>query len=599
VAAAALQQPAPSPPPAALSSLSKHAGAKEWVPAAAAPAQPSLSPPSSPPARAASTGSLKLNPNKTPFKPSSIGGGAAPLADGAAIVRPASRLNQQVAEFVPAGGDTSEESMHFEPYEAQASDEQTEDAQYVDAQNPYAVQTSPFAGVGGLSSPTSYVPPSAYTSYSEFASTSLPVGGATGRPAIPASSSSMQSLSQHGSDDRSSGGGQFIDESLRARLALQSHLQVARLQPDDPRFATLPTSLDHDRYHSLLPIQPDEVPAGLQQWYGSTGGGSASYKVISAMDGRSYVIKRLLACRINEEAGRRAIASWIEFASRHGSGSAPQSVLHSSASRSWGAGPVHPSIIAVRGAFFTKDFGPVGNVAGTALGSLCLVYDYHSTAAALLPATQDVSMPVDALWHYAIQLLGAVAALHSAGLSAATNGLLRPGRVLLTSDQRIHLNCCGVYECSTGHAHPSDAEVAKSQAEDFRSLGLLLLGWMGFTTQATQMHTLLSTPKPASAAAAALSSFTHQFEQLKPELERQFPNDLFSFVTLLLTGSDVTAAQLQSSIAPRLHAELTAQLSQTDYIEGELAKEAANGRLMRLLIKLGFVSDRPESVTRN
>src|SRR5262245_13048660 len=47
-------------------------------------------------------------------------------------------------------------------------------------------------------------------------------------------------------------------------------------------------------------------------------------------------------------------------------------------------------------------------------------------------------------------------------------------------------------------------------------------------------------------------------------------------------------------LGPRLIGELQHTFSHIDYQENELAKEMQNGRFLRLLIKLGFINERPE-----
>lgn len=162
---------------------------------------------------------------------------------------------------------------------------------------------------------------------------------------------------------------------------------------------------------------------------------------------------------------------------------------------------------------------------------------------------------------------------------------------------RVRLGGCGLHECVGPHSRQqSEAELARSQLADLRLLGALLLGWMGYAEQAATLVALHSTPaKPAGAAATAAASYHAALAALRSELERQAPRDLFDFLWALLTRADLTAPQAQAMVAPQLQRALTTQWSQCDYLEGEMAKELQNGRLFRLMVKLGFVTDRPES----
>ena len=706
VPASATAAPAAAPgrAPALASSKMLAAGAKSWtpsanvgsfVPASAAasaaaagdggltvPAAASVaaSGPSSPlpsksPALGGGGAGLKLNPNKTPFKP---GGGSSVTA------APKAQLSTAVPAFVPSSSPVAlapytdeAETSHQDHYADDDSYHPDVDPSFAEGgdDNPYATH---FAGhhnddlhglhqmqsMGGedgaqlhggheVAAAGTYVAPDAYTTYSDFAAHSAPIR-------TTSTTASAPSLPRTAQQPGGGGPGLFMDDSLRARLTLWAHLQITRLQPDDPMFAALPTSLDHDRYHSLLPLPADEAPAGVAKsttpvaaasssssssapsaaaassWYAKTSGGSVSYKVVSAMDGRSYVIKRLLHCKLTEDTARSLLAPWISLQACYGSGSSPGSgeVALSSA---WGAGASHPHIVALRGVFSSKDFGndaaslPVGVTpppSSAGPSQICLVYDYHPTLAVLAPLTAEgASKSVADLWNLFLQLLTALAAIHEN--HRAAGAMLQPGRVLATSDGRVRLSCMGLGEllgpqsaassagaASAQASKASELELTKAQASDIKSLALLMLGWMGFAAQASQIWGMLhpapavggqgsggggtpskaATAAAAAAAAAQSSAVSSAFAALLPALSQAFPADLVALISSLFRP-ETTVATLQTALAPRLMRSLTNAQSRVDYTENEVGKELANGRLVRLLIKLGFVCDRPaESV---
>ena len=360
-----------------LSSLA--ARAKEWTPSSAA-ASSTSSPPSAKPSStttSASSGALKLNPNKTPFKPSAstVDAAARPFVPGGGAGSGGSRLNNQVAAFVPLDEVTQNmASMHMQQqqgYDDDGGDDDDgnqqlnhNDQEDDDGQDQYelheqhnSMHPQHFGGGGSLNpyaapepfggammhhdeqlddgqlldgdddqsnrhqqqhmlQPGSFVPPHTYTTYADFAASSMPVGGAHGRSLQSSDDGSSSDTPQYptsygpvrragtgaGAGGSGGGGGIFMDDGLRSRLTLASHLRCARLQPDDALFATLPTTLDHDRFHSLLPLASDEAPQELgaspspssssSSWYATTTGGAIAYKVTSAVDGRSYVVKR-------------------------------------------------------------------------------------------------------------------------------------------------------------------------------------------------------------------------------------------------------------------------------------------------------------------
>jgi Pan3 Pseudokinase domain len=62
-----------------------------------------------------------------------------------------------------------------------------------------------------------------------------------------------------------------------------------------------------------------------------------------------------------------------------------------------------------------------------------------------------------------------------------------------------------------------------------------------------------------------------------------------------LAGRGLTTWQgLCNALSDRAYAELEAAQLHSDALLGEVAKEAENGRLLRLLTRLSFVNERPE-----
>lgn len=149
----------------------------------------------------------------------------------------------------------------------------------------------------------------------------------------------------------------------------------------------------------------------------------------SSTDGQCYVVKRLLGCRLSEDKARTVLNGWIQFGEKFGIGSLPHSSHAVLASQSHQRlRGTHPTILTPRAIFPSKDFSdPAG---------LCIVYDYVPNGGALQPSFDpSVTIPIDAIWNYTIQLVNAVVALHKNGLAARE--MLKPGRVLLTpADQR-------------------------------------------------------------------------------------------------------------------------------------------------------------------
>jgi len=80
---------------------------------------------------------------------------------------------------------------------------------------------------------------------------------------------------------------------------------------------------------------------------------------------------------------------------------------------------------------------------------------------------------------------------------------------------------------------------------------------------------------------AILSGYSLEFRSVLGQLLDQIP------------GID-TVSQLITALAPHLADSLDASFYSTDYITSQMTRELENGRLVRLLCKLGFINERGE-----
>jgi PAB-dependent poly(A)-specific ribonuclease subunit 3 len=79
-------------------------------------------------------------------------------------------------------------------------------------------------------------------------------------------------------------------------------------------------------------------------------------------------------------------------------------------------------------------------------------------------------------------------------------------------------------------------------------------------------------------------------------VSKQYTKDLVDVIKFLMSkpSSTKTVTQLNSLIAPKLIQQLDMSFNYNDRMEYELSRELENGRLVRLLCKLGFINERPE-----
>ena len=82
-------------------------------------------------------------------------------------------------------------------------------------------------------------------------------------------------------------------------------------------------------------------------------------------------------------------------------------------------------------------------------------------------------------------------------------------------------------------------------------------------------------------------------EQAVAALQRHYSADLMTALSKLLSGT-VSVAQLCHLVADRVSDELDMSLAAGDALHAHLRSEYESSRLLRLLIKLGMVNERPE-----
>lgn len=231
------------------------------------------------------------------------------------------------------------------------------------------------------------------------------------------------------------------------------------------------------------------------------------------------------------------------------------------------------NIVSLHDCFTTRAFGD---------SSLVFVTDYHplaKTLADLHPVniaykTQrpaSAAPPERILWTYLVQLASALNAIHNNGLAAR---LMSSGKIISTGKTRIRLNVCGIINV----VNPTDSSATPAlQEEDLRQLGQLIL------SLATSSQ---STPNLVKSLDSAMRNYSEKLRSL--------------VASLLGMGNakDIidNVDALQRSLASPAFTVLDEIQHNEDVLYGELNQELENGRLVRLLTKLGFINERPELI---
>jgi len=226
-------------------------------------------------------------------------------------------------------------------------------------------------------------------------------------------------------------------------------------------------------------------------------------------------------------------------------------------------------------AFTTRDFGD---------SSLVFVYNYHPLSKTLAehhfpPPNRygnrqaSIVIPEHQLWSYIVQLSSAIKAVHDAKLAVRC---MDPSKVLLTEKNRIRLNACGILDVVRFDENRALAEL---QQEDFVLFGRLILA---IATNNLSIYSSSASMKgPIDQLARNYSeSFRTSIEWLlSPTLPDDGPKDINHFLHYI-------SSHVVTALDYALHAN--------DTLTSTLSSELENGRLVRLLCKLGAINERPE-----
>ncbi|KAI8819981.1 kinase-like domain-containing protein [Fimicolochytrium jonesii] len=323
----------------------------------------------------------------------------------------------------------------------------------------------------------------------------------------------------------------FMADKLREELQRKSEAIQQVLDTTSPEYQRLPSEIHH--YHSFYPLDVHRERSVKVFGYPTW-----VYKAFSSNDGKPYVLRRVEGFRLTNEAAMSSAESWRRIR--------------------------HSNIVSVREAFTTKAFGD---------HSLVFVYDYHPLSTTLYskyfsqPAHNVAGVPEKNLWSFITQLASALKTIHSAGLAAR---IIEPSKILLTGKNRIRLNCCGIFDMLTFNGGKNTPH---HQQEDLLHFGQLIVAL-------------------ACGSLAAVHNLSKSIEYIV----RHYSADMKNVILYLLSKPSQykTIDDVVTMIGPRILHEINSAHHYNDLLEGELTRELENGRLVRLLCKLGCINERPE-----
>lgn len=229
-------------------------------------------------------------------------------------------------------------------------------------------------------------------------------------------------------------------------------------------------------------------------------------------------------------------------------------------------------VVSVIDAFTCRSFGD---------SSLIFVTNYHPLSKTLVEAhftntnrfgnRANTTIPEHVLWNYTVQIANAIKAVHTANLAVRC---IDPSKVLLTDKTRIRLGACAVLDVVQFDV---SRPLVDLQQEDFVHFGKLMLALATNNLSVTTAQNL----KPA-------------LDQLGRNYTLEFKDTILWLLTPAQPNSTKNVDELIQGISGHVMSAFDASLHANDTIYSVLNKELENGRLARLVMKLGVINERPE-----
>ncbi|OBT93978.2 PAB-dependent poly(A)-specific ribonuclease subunit 3 [Pseudogymnoascus verrucosus] len=323
----------------------------------------------------------------------------------------------------------------------------------------------------------------------------------------------------------------FMPEKLREELQRKSEASLQTMPNSQ-----LPTL---DNYHSLVALDTSHHKSATVFGYPSW-----VYKATSSKNGNLYCLRRLEGYRLTNEKAIRSVKEW----------------------RRVDCG----GVVTVLDAFTTRAFGD---------SSLIFVTDYHPLAKTLVETHFSTAnrfgnrvattVPEQVLWGYIVQISAALKSVHASNLAVRC---LEPSKVLVTDKNRVRLSACAVLDVVH---HDIQRSLQELQQDDLQLFGKLILA-LGTNSLLTQQNMKVAVE----------------------QLGRIYSTEVRDTVLWLLTPAVAPATksidEFLCGISSHVVSSLDSAFHQADSLTSELSRELENGRLARLLMKLGTINERQE-----
>lgn len=177
------------------------------------------------------------------------------------------------------------------------------------------------------------------------------------------------------------------------------------------------------------------------------------------------------------------------------------------------------------------------------------------------------------MWSYIVQISNALREIHAANLAARCIDL---SKIILTDKNRIRLNACSILDVVQAETRRPIQDI---QQDDFVQFGKAMLC---LATNTLPVH--------------LNSSVSAVMEQLAMKAYSTDLKDIIGWlVTPVQPGSGSKQIEdLVRGISHQVMANFDMSLHHADTLNSELYRELENGRVVRLLLKLGSINERQE-----
>lgn len=297
-----------------------------------------------------------------------------------------------------------------------------------------------------------------------------------------------------------------------------------------------------DNYHSLVALDTThrKNPSifGYPSWV---------YKATSIKTGHVYLLRRLEGFRLTNEHAIRSVKEWRKVD--------------------------NANVVTVHDAFTARAFGD---------SSLIFVQDYFPLSKTLAEVHFAVGSgpsnryqpkgPIaePALWSYIAQIANALKAIHAANLAARC---VDASKIILTDKNRVRLNACAVLDVVQ---YEMRRPLRELQQDDLVQFGRTML--------------CLATSTPS----ALMTNLNASVEQMS----RTYSAELRDTIVWLLTPQQPPAVKSMDEFIRGVAGHIVTAFEESqhsnDQLNAELFRELENGRIARLLMKLGTVNERYE-----